>query len=219
MGFMDFIRKIGHVFTSIGSIGSTIKNIITKITNMIKCLVAFFTFIAVFFSYCGNFSIWIFTYLLPWVGQYIECIFQKIISLPKCFFWYLLDSIAWIIYLPFRIVFWSFGMEDFVRDYFWCLLEDLDKFIHDEKGGLGTGIHIIHFPDSVMEKCYYCKIEPLKKKMPSTCNLTKSYKKFINCNKSNKENKLNKCASNVTASYFESPKDAKSNGPDFGTID
>jgi len=211
MGFFSFMNSIGNVFRSIGSIGSTVTNIINSVKTLIRCLMAFFTFISVFFSYCGNFTIWIFTYLLPWVGQYLECAFQKIISLPKCFFWYSLDCIAWVFYLPFRMLFWSLGMEEFIHDYFWCLLEDMDKFIHDEDG-LNTGVHIIHFPDSVMNKCYYCDIKPIKKKMPTTCNLTKKYKLFINCRNSND---LKKCSSAKIDDFFEQPDEDKTSSANF----
>jgi hypothetical protein len=207
----DIFKEIKRFFTKLGKLFTSVGEIIKKIKILIKCLMAFFAFISVFFSYCGNFVIWIFIYFFPWVGQYFECILQKIISLPKCFFWYLLECIGWVVYLPFRIVFWFFNMEQFVHDYFWCLLEDADKFLHDSNG-LGTGIHIIHFPDSVMDKCYYCHIKPIGKKMPSTCKLSKKYNEFINCNA---KNKSDKCGANISQ-YFDSPNEDKSKSADFG---
>jgi len=163
------------------------------------------------FKYIFNFCIWLFIYFLPWLGQYFECAFEKIVSLPKCFFWYILECISWVVYLPFRIVFWlidylfNIGLEQLIHDYFWCILEDIDKFIHDEgEGSLGTGIHIIHFPDSVMDKCYNCHIKPIGKKMPSTCNLNKKYCKFINCKNGNKCIST-KCNAQINQ-YMEKPK-------------
>jgi len=102
----------------------------------------------------------------------------SISKLPKCFLWYALDTMGWIIYLPFRFVFW-------VLDYFipeikmtekehkgWDFLDEIDYFLHGPNGNwfmdqyadksppnpdpdsLNLEFHVIHFPNSVMETCY-----------------------------------------------------------------
>lgn len=116
---------------------------------------------------------------IPWLIRFIICSSYKIVSFPKCFLWYGLDIAGWIFYLPFRFLFWlvdailDVGLVKLEHDT-WCFLDDLDYFLHGPKDNyfmyqyapedrnvptpdpesLNTGYHIIHFPDSVMEKCY-----------------------------------------------------------------
>lgn len=114
---------------------------------------------------------------LPWLVRFIICTSYKIMNFPKCFLWYTLDTAGWIFYLPFRFLFWlidsilDIGLVKLEHDG-WCFLDDLDYFIHGPKDNyfmyqyedqnvptpdpesLNTGYHIIHFPDTVMEKCY-----------------------------------------------------------------
>ena len=175
---------------------------------------------------------------LPWTIRIIMVIAEKIGKFPKCFLWYLLDIVGWIIYLPFRFLFWlidsilNTSLQEGDR-YVWHLLNDMDYYIHGpvrnyfldqyvtmyvgdsmyksgiryrrtnpetgerihafhkdrtlgrnvpsvryekftytttnneeetvdvrdevtigDKNSLNTGLHIIHFPDMVMETCY-----------------------------------------------------------------
>ncbi len=120
--------------------------------------------------------------LVWWLIRYIIVIAYKVINLPKCFVWYFVDTAAWTMYLPFRFVFWvldSFLGLGIVKAEHktWDFLNQIDYFLHGkpavnyfeyqytgkrrpldkngvEEGTLGTGAHIIHFPDSVMRLCY-----------------------------------------------------------------
>jgi hypothetical protein len=128
---------------------------------------------------------WFFVKFIPWLFNLFMCGVNGIINLPQCFIWYMLDIAGRIIYLPFRLTFWfleyltEIELTKIEKDI-WCFLEDIDKYIHSpEPEGLGTGIHIIHFPDSVMSKCYTCKTkfpkppEYKKQKAFSTINRIK----------------------------------------------
>jgi hypothetical protein len=116
---------------------------------------------------------------IPWFIRFVICTSYKITSFPKCFLWYGLDIAGWIFYLPFRFLFWlvdailDIGLVKLEHDT-WCFLNDLDYFLHGPQNNyfmfqytseypktdapdpesLNTGYHFIHFPDSVMEKCY-----------------------------------------------------------------
>jgi hypothetical protein len=101
--------------------------------------------------------------LIAWAVKGFMCGIIGLINLPKCFLWYLLEWIGWVLYLPFRFIFYLMdlvmnaiigktGVVKFEHQV-WCWLEDLDKSLH--KTG---GFHIIHYPDSVIEKCYTCKM-------------------------------------------------------------
>lgn len=129
---------------------------------------------------------WFFVKFIPWLFKLFMCGVNGIINLPQCFIWYMLDIAGRIIYLPFKLTFWfleyltEIELTKIEKDI-WCFLEDIDKYIHSpEPEGLGTGIHIIHFPDSVMSKCYTCKTkfpkppEYKKQKAFSTINRIKN---------------------------------------------
>ena len=210
----DVFDKVGKIFNSIGSvlsiaskIFSTIISSVSSIIDRIKgvfdfikelfnCFMALAKLIRETFIYVGNFTVWFFVDFMPWIGQYFECAINKIIDLPKCFFWYLFDCIIWFISFISRFTLWiidsilialfkiseDYTLERLIHDYFWCPLEDLDKFIHDDgPNNLGTGFHIIHFPDSVMDRCYHCNIKPIRRKIPSTKNLKQANCQLQNC--------------------------------------
>lgn len=181
-GIMSIFRQV------ISPIEKMINFIIDGIDGIIEgvnCLLALVSFIIELFSYIFKFLGWFFTAFLPWIGQYIECAFMKITNITKCFPWYALDCFIWVVCLPFRLLLWlmdaifNIGIEQIIHDYFWCPLEDLDKFIHDEEG-LGTGVHIIHFPDSVMETCYECKTTSFPP-MPCAAAIEKKYQELVHC--------------------------------------
>ena len=179
MGFWDFdwiTKPFNDMINGITNIVNNVLSIFNMVTNIFNCIFKFFNFIGVFVSYCVSFITWIIIDFTPWIGQYIECAFTKIINIPKCFFWYLLDAIIFTLCIPFRFIFWFIGLQNVLSNYVWKPLENINSYIHDN-----TGIHIIHFPDSVTEKCYICKINPIKKKMPPFCELLKAYREFMSC--------------------------------------
>jgi len=70
--------------------------------------------------------------------------------------WYTLEIIGHILYIPFGFFFWLFSLQS-VERMIWGILEDIDCFCYKS-----TGYHLIHYSDSIVKKCYKCKI----KKMP-----------------------------------------------------
>ena len=119
---------------------------------------------------------------IPWLIRYIIVIVYKIINIPKCFIWYFIDTACWTMYLPFRFIFWM--LDSFLglgivkaEHNAWDFMDQIDYFVHgkpltnwfmyefappgpkvDKYGNdpdtLQLGLHIIHFPDSVMRLCY-----------------------------------------------------------------
>lgn len=137
---------------SLKSIGRMFKRIGTFFTKGIKVLKWVF---AILFKWIPLFAMWIF--------QYIMCGFNKLISIPNCFFWYSLHIFGKMLYLPFRVVFFildlflgmfkiPFRVQKIV-DQIWLFADDISHFFHSI-----TGYHFIHFPDDVIKKCYKCKI-------------------------------------------------------------
>ena len=127
---------------------------------------------------------------IPWIVRFIMCTAYKIAHFPKCFLWYALDTFGWILYLPFKFLFWildtilDIGMVE-KEHAAWNFFDEIDYFVHgpmdnwfkdqyvdgknmdtknpDPENSLNLGLHLIHFPDSVMETCYGMKYAKLAK--------------------------------------------------------
>jgi hypothetical protein len=162
--------------------------LLTCLTNTIK-------FITELFLHTVDTFQWGTTIFLPWFAKFFSCMVDTLFALPKCFLWYGLDIAGRILYLPFRFIF--FMLDTFISGFesdengnkikifedfdhsLWCLLDDLDHYIHN-KEGLGTGMHIIHFQDSIMTKCYKCKIDNVQPP-PDGIELFKAYLALMDC--------------------------------------
>lgn len=167
-------RKTDHIFQM-----KKIFFMTSAILLIGKCFALFGDLFGKLFKWAFRFVAWFFNDFIKWFIQFVTCTIQKILHIPKCFMWYGLDTAGWIFYLPFRFLFWlldqllfsgvdSPNPDDPNADPYggpivtaehqvWKYLYQLDNTIHD---GFGTGFHIAHFPDSVMETCYSCKIDP-----------------------------------------------------------
>lgn len=87
------------------------------------------------------------------VPSYWNCVSKSISNFKTCIIFYFLEILGQLFYLPFRIVFWIFCLDDIER-YIWGLLEEADQYVM----GI-SGWHIIHWPDSVIQDCYSCSID------------------------------------------------------------
>ena len=88
--------------------------------------------------------------------NYIECMFKFLRNSYKCFFYYILDLIGKILYIPFSLLFWLsknlFGIDLYpLETRLWKSLELINDFVFSI-----VGFHIIHFPQKVREDCYSC---------------------------------------------------------------
>lgn len=92
-------------------------------------------------------------------SKYLASIFQcggkMIKNFPGCIFWYILEIIGQILYLPFRFIFWLFCMQDFERSM-WALVSQIDDYLHSI-----SGFSLIHYPDFIIQDCYMCNLEKL----------------------------------------------------------
>lgn len=109
---------------------------------------------------------WFLPEFIPWAIVAITCLIKKFISIPNCFLWYGLEIFGKIVYLPFRI---TFAVLDFIFsimginisiqgivNQIWWFMDDISHALKD-----GGGIHFIHYPDDVLERCYSCTIPKL----------------------------------------------------------
>lgn len=235
-GFPNFIlntfNKISGIVTQNNGILSAVKQAVSfiEVIGMIviigKCIFAAFTFIVEFFIWIFNFLKWLIlpwpsNFLTPeredvnveagficWLIRYIIVIAYKVTSLPKCFLWYFLDTAGWVLYLPFKFVFWVMdliiGGNTFQsgEKNAWYFLDEIDYFLHgrpndnyfmyefdpnpepvlDDSGNdvdaMNLGFHIIHFPDSVMYQCYSINPYALADLAPFPI---KAFQDFIKC--------------------------------------
>jgi hypothetical protein len=119
-----------------------------------RCIFSAITFVVEFFIWIFYFLKWL---ILPWPDgfmnprredvnieagffcwliRYIIVIAYKVTSLPKCFLWYFLDTAGWVLYLPFKFVFWIldliFGGHAFEtgEKRVWYFLDEIDYFLH-----------------------------------------------------------------------------------------
>jgi hypothetical protein len=221
----------GVIFTTIGNIFNQIFKVVSNtfflqiVATIIiigKCIFSAIMFaVAAFLFFFTGFIPWLFTpwppdFLVPkkgdqyvragftpYVIRYIIVIAISIMNIPKCILWYALDTIGWILYLPFRFTFWSLdylfniGITD-KEHKIWNFLDEIDYFVHGPVGNwfiyqyadqsvkgpdpnsMNLGLHIIHFPNSVMETCF--SISPYSlAKCKGAEDVMKKFNDFIAC--------------------------------------
>jgi hypothetical protein len=95
-------------------------------------------------------------YTFEFLITYITCGVYFLSNIRNCFFYYLLEIVGQILYLPFRILLWVlnlFGINLYgIVDNIWIAFDDLDTYVYTL-----AGFHIIHYPKSIREQCYVCK--------------------------------------------------------------
>jgi hypothetical protein len=124
------LSDIGKIFSLLGSFVPKVLSFITKFPiNLFK------TFVSIF--------------------SYIICGFTRILTLPKCFGYYLLEIIGHILYIPFAFGFWLLGLG-WLEKQIWDLIDKIDCAFYS-----ATGFHLIHYSDTIIKNCYSCKIIPM----------------------------------------------------------
>jgi len=84
------------------------------------------------------------------------CFFKNLGNMQTCLFYYLLEVVGQILYLPVRLFLWilfQLGLDMYGREtQFWDVIELIDKFVMNY-----AGFHISHYPKNIREKCYNCQ--------------------------------------------------------------
>ena len=91
-----------------------------------------------------------------YVRSYLDCGMKMITNFGDCFFFYILEVVGQVLYLPFRIIMWVF-----ITFFSFSLYEtekQIWKSIYDLNDSLFPylGFHIAHYSKSVRDKCYTC---------------------------------------------------------------
>lgn len=116
-------------------------------------IVSFIMIIFTFFGYVKK--------VCEWFVNTSACVIEKITNFKTCFFWYLLDIVFEIMYLPIRVILWLASPEMFdvcevkqVHDMVVRQRDKLDCFIYEN-----YGFHIFRYPHSEQRRCYKCKFK------------------------------------------------------------
>jgi hypothetical protein len=136
---------------------STVKNGIKKTTRTVKNGIKKTTSgISNILKKIGKFFVWVGDTFVS-LFSYVVCGFYLVIKFPQCFGWYALEALGHVLYIPFGFFFWVTGTQK-IEKQIWNMIEQVDCFCYST-----TGFHLIHYSDSIIKKCYNCKVKPFKK--------------------------------------------------------
>lgn len=187
-----FLLSVLVITTIIGEF-SRIENIkegmgfgklIVMFIKLVLCSVQFFIMIFMIIIWLIKCALLWLPFFIIWLLQFIICAFQKMLNIPNCFLWYLMEISGKMFYLPFRLTFYvldlifssmsvKFSIQGMV-DKMWWFVDDMDHAMFDS----GSGFHIVHYPADVIKRCYTCDIG----KFPSIPNFPmKSVTAFAKC--------------------------------------
>lgn len=151
--FMMVFKILG----SVGGIASFIANLAQGTINIIAGMVL--SFFLAFFS-MGK-AAWelglLFIYVIEFVITHMWCFMKILFSSFDCILWYLIETFGKVLYLLGPTLFISILLLIGVdlrpmEKSFWVMMESLDKIVW-----ASFGVHIIHFPKWVRDRCYNCK--------------------------------------------------------------
>ena len=117
-------------------------NIISRAFNIIKVVFSVFMFLGSVFTWCF---------------KNITCGLEMLMNFKQCFFWYLLEIIGQTLYLPIRFLVWILGIQKWEK-YTWDKIQVGDCAFYDL-----TGIHLIHYSEDILQRCYKCNPGPFPK--------------------------------------------------------
>ena len=103
-----------------------------------------------FFNFFGK--------VLLWCFLNITCGLEWFMNFRQCFFWYLLEIIGHILYLPINFIVWILPTLKPAERMLWQFLTDIDCSIF----GI-LGFHLIHYSEDVLKRCYKCNPGPFPK--------------------------------------------------------
>lgn len=97
-----------------------------------------------------------FVTLVQFALSNLVCGLKLLTNFHKCFFYYLIDIVGQLLYLPIRITFWAFNAFLNINMYpiekqLWDYVEIFDCFMFSY-----IGFHLTHYPQNVHDDCYNC---------------------------------------------------------------
>ena len=95
--------------------------------------------------------------VFTWCFKNITCGLEMFMNFRQCFFWYLLEIIGQTLYLPIRFLVWILSIQSWEK-YTWDKIQAADCAFFDL-----TGIHVIHYSEDILQRCYKCNPGPFPK--------------------------------------------------------
>jgi hypothetical protein len=155
-GIRNMIDTFKRIICFLGSVPMRIRNINAGFENIFNGINAEFDAIGKSFK-MGFSSINVLgLYIGELISTYVGCGFKFFENFFDCIFYYIVDAVLYIIYLPIMIIIWAFKKVSidftYVEERAYNGLKTLNDFLYPI-----IGFQIIHWPKPVREKCYLCK--------------------------------------------------------------
>jgi hypothetical protein len=155
-GIRNMIDTFKRIICFLGSVPMRIRNINAGFENIFNGINSEFDAIGKSFK-MGFSSINVLgLYVGELISTYVGCGFKFFENFFDCIFYYIVDVILYVLYLPFMIIIWAFKKFSidftYVEERVYNGLKTLNDFLYPI-----IGFQIIHWPKPVREKCYLCK--------------------------------------------------------------
>ena len=155
-GIKNMIRTFKRIICFLGSVPTRVRNINAGFANIFNGINAEFDAIGKSFN-MGFSSLSVLSlYIGELISTYVGCGFKFFENFFDCIFYYIVDAVLYIIYLPIKIIIWGFKQFSidfsYVEERAYNGLKTLNDFLYPI-----IGFQIIHWPKPVREKCYLCK--------------------------------------------------------------
>jgi len=155
-GIKNMIQTFKRIICFLGSVPMRIRNINAGFENIFNGINSEFDAIGKSFN-MGVSSINVLgLYVGELISTYVGCGFKFFENFFDCIFYYIVDVILYVLYLPFMIIIWAFKKVSidftYIEERAYNGLKTLNDFLYPI-----IGFQIIHWPKPVREKCYLCK--------------------------------------------------------------
>jgi hypothetical protein len=155
-GIKNMIQTFKRIICFLGSVPMRIRNINAGFENIFNGINSEFDAIGKSFK-MGFSSINVLgLYVGELISTYVGCGFKFFENFFDCIFYYIVDAVLYIIYLPMMIIIWAFKKVSidftYIEERAYNGLKTLNDFLYPI-----IGFQIIHWPKPVREKCYLCK--------------------------------------------------------------
>jgi hypothetical protein len=155
-GIKNMIRAFKRIICFLGSVPTRIRNINAGFANIFNGINAEFDAIGKSFNMGFSSLSVLGLYIGELISTYVGCGFKFFENFFDCIFYYIVDAVLYIIYLPIKIIIWGFKQFSidfsYVEERVYNGLKTLNDFLYPI-----IGFQIIHWPKPVREKCYLCK--------------------------------------------------------------
>jgi hypothetical protein len=155
-GIKNMIQTFKRIICFLESVPMRIRNINAGFENIFNGINSEFDAIGKSFN-MGFSSINVLgLYIGELISTYVGCGFKFFENFFDCIFYYIVDVILYVLYLPIMIIIWAFKKVSidftYVEERVYNGLTTLNNFLYPI-----IGFQIIHWPKPVREKCYLCK--------------------------------------------------------------